>query len=242
MCILDDDRWAVIKTFNNVQGNLALVNEYICYRLAEILNLPMPASGICICDSNTADTNGLINANNLGYGFYSTYLKKNTLLKLGIMKYVVNIDVFYKLVIFDHVVYNMDRNMGNLLVEYKKKNIYVSVIDHTHVFKNQTIWNEVCFRQGMEERDFNDTSIMEKNDFLYQMFYRTIDIQHNKLVDSAHEICEMITDEVLNDIVLEVPKEWGVSEEDMVALQEYLFYRLSHIDEICKVIIDYIKA
>ena len=80
MCILDDDRWAVVKTFNNVQGNLALVNEYICYRLAEILNLPMPASGICICDSNTADTNGLINANNLGYGFYSTYLKKNTCL------------------------------------------------------------------------------------------------------------------------------------------------------------------
>lgn len=242
MCVLEDDIRAVVKAYNNIQGNLALVNEYICYRLAEILKLPMPASGICICDASTVNENNIIHAQNLGYGFYSKYLPKNAILKPGIMKHIVNIDVFYKLVIFDHVVYNKDRNQGNLLVEYKKKNIYVSVIDHSHVFKNETIWNAECFRIGMEEKDFNDTSIMEHNDYLYEMFYRTISVTLEKLLISAREIQKLITVDVLNIVISEVPGEWIVSESDMNALKEYLLYRLEHVDDMCKVIIDYIKA
>lgn len=242
MCILDDDIRAVVKSFNNVQGNLALVNEYICYRLANILNLPMPTSGICVCDSTTVDVNGLIHAENLGLGFYSTYLQKNTMLKCNIMKYVINIEIFYRLVIFDHVVYNKDRNMGNLLVEYKKKNIYVSVIDHTHVFKNETIWNANCFKKGMEEKDFEDISIMESNDYLYRMFYSTITITYEKLLLCAQEMRQLISDKTLDNILSEIPNEWGVKEEDGVALKEYLLYRLNHVKEICKVIANYIKA
>lgn len=241
MCILDNDVRAVAKIFNNVQGNLTLVNEYICYRLAEIINLPMPVSGICICDSSTMDLNNIICTDNLGFGFYSTYLQKNAILKPGIMKYVVNIDIFYKLVIFDHVVYNKDRNWGNLLVEYKKKNIYITAIDHTHVFKNQTIWNAECFRLGIEEKDFNDTAIMEHNEYLYEMFYRTITVTIEALLDCAYEIQRLITTKVLDNIISDVPREWIVCKEDISELKKYLLYRLSHVDEICTMIIDYIK-
>ena len=105
-CVLDDDTRAVVKVFNNQQGNLSLVNEYICYILASKIGLPIPDAGICVCDNKTIYNNCNITQDNYGLAFYSTYIEKNTLLKAGIMKYVENINMFYPLVIFDHLVYN----------------------------------------------------------------------------------------------------------------------------------------
>ncbi|WP_077612576.1 HipA family kinase [Clostridium sp. Marseille-P2415] len=242
LCILDNDKRAVVKVFNNCQGNLTLVNEYICYKLACALGLPMPNSGICLCDESTVDHSNYINKKNYGYGFYSTYLEKNTLLKQGIMKYISNIDVFLKVVIFDHLIYNTDRNIGNLLVEYRKKNIFVSVIDHSHVFKNQTIWDSNCFKIGIEENDYADNDIMIHNEQLYQMFYMTINITYENLTKCAHEMQSILTEHLLGDIMSQIPHEWHVSDINLIALKNYILYRLEHLDQICTVIIDYIKA
>lgn len=240
-CIMEDDTIAVIKVFNNVQGNLSLVNEYICYELAVKLELPMPQSGICICDEHTVDSQKELKSENWGLGFFSTYLEKNALLKLGIMKYVNNIDIFYKLVIFDHLVYNKDRNIGNLLVEYSKNKINISVIDHSHVFKNEAIWNANCFKIGMRESDYLDDEIMASNDALYSMFYHTISITYEKLVDCAKKIAPLITEELLDKIFESVPKQWGTKKEDMLALKEYIIYRVAHLEDMCKVIVNYIR-
>lgn len=37
---LDTNATVIVKLFNNEQGNLTLVNEYICYKLALALRLP----------------------------------------------------------------------------------------------------------------------------------------------------------------------------------------------------------
>ena len=242
LCILDNDKRAVVKVFNNCQGNLTLVNEYICYNLARALGLPMPHSGICKCDENTVDSCNYINENNYGYGFYSTYLEKNTLLKQGIMKYISNIDIFLKVVIFDHLIYNTDRNIGNLLVEYRKNNILVSVIDHSHVFKNQTIWDYNCFSIGMEENDYVDNNIMIRNEQLYKMFYTTKCITYEDLISCANQMKPILTEKLLEEIMLQIPIEWNVSSTNLIALKNYILYRLSHLDQICQVIIDNIKA
>lgn len=241
-CMLSDDTRAVVKVFNNIQGNLTLVNEFICYQLAVLLQLPMPVSGLCVCDSNTIDTHNDLRDINKGYGFYSTYIEKSTILKMGIMKHVQNIDIFYKVVIFDHFVYNKDRNIANLLVEYSKKGVYISVIDHTHVFKNETIWDKNCFEIGIREDDFLDTDIMQKNNAIYQMFYQTFDVEYSKLLSTAQEVQSIITDKTLSNIIENVPIEWGVSKDNLVALKEYLIYRRNHLQEMCKIIIDYIQS
>lgn len=242
LCTLSNDKRAVVKIFNNCQGNLTLVNEFICYNLACAFGLPMPISGICKCDKDTIDSFNYINDNNYGYGFYSTYLEKNTLLKFGIMKHISNLDIFLKVVIFDHLIYNTDRNIGNLLVEYRKENILVSVIDHSHVFKNQTIWDFNCFETGIEECDYADNEIMVSNEQLYQMFYRTKNFARESLISCAHEMQSILTENLLDNIILQIPYEWHVNSRDISALKKYILYRMEHMDQICKVIIDYIKA
>lgn len=48
-----DQIHAVIKTKNNVQGILSIVNEWISYKLAVALEIVMPESGIDKIDDNT---------------------------------------------------------------------------------------------------------------------------------------------------------------------------------------------
>ena len=51
--ILSSGQRVIIKPFNNIQGNLVLVNEYISYRLCKKLDLPIPEAGIAIIDNKT---------------------------------------------------------------------------------------------------------------------------------------------------------------------------------------------
>lgn len=240
-CILDNGKRAVVKVFNNEHGNLTLVNEYICYQLAKVLDIPMPLSGVCICDDETVDTYHELSVENMGCGFFSTYIEKNTILKPGIMRHVLNIDIFYKVVIFDHLIYNKDRNIANLLVEYSKRGIKITVIDHTHVFKNETIWDANCFEIGMSENDYLDEEIMRSNDDMYKMFTQAMTVEYGKLVEIAEEVQYVLTDETINEAVVSVPNEWGISEKDLLALKDYLIYRKGHLREMCDVIYGYIQ-
>lgn len=239
-CILEDETRVVAKYYNNCQGNLILVNEYICYKMALLLGLKMPHSGICIFDENEQDKENILSSRNYGYGFYSTYFDKNTILKPGIIRFIVNVDLIYKILLFDHVVYNKDRNPGNLLVEFKAKSIYLTVIDHTHVFKNQTLWDEQCFKIGIEEDDYLDSDIMERNDTLYSMFYHYMEIKKDELYKYGEFFQKILTEERLSSIMSQVPNEWGAKKSALDALEKYLLYRLAHINDMCKVIVDYI--
>lgn len=163
--LTDENTIVVIKTLNGAEGNLVLFNEFFCYRLALLIGLPMPISGICLVDGNTVDYNNTITPKQRGLGFFSTYLDKSIVLNDNIIALINNKEDFYKLIMFDHVVFNTDRNKGNLLVQYKKNNISLRVIDHTHVFINQAIWDSYCLKRGMVERDFLSTKVIEYLEF-----------------------------------------------------------------------------
>ena len=50
--MIDDNIPVVVKTYNGPEGPLVLFNEYFCYRLAILLDIPMPISGICLYANN----------------------------------------------------------------------------------------------------------------------------------------------------------------------------------------------
>ena len=135
----DDNTPVVVKTNNCPEGNLILFNEYFCYRLSILLDIKMPISGVCMIDNETVIYDNCVNTNQLGLGFYSTYLHKSTVLIPTIINMMQNKEDFIKILLFDHLIFNTDRNPGNLLVQYYKKNITLQVIDHSHVFINQAI-------------------------------------------------------------------------------------------------------
>lgn len=239
--ITDDNIPVIVKTNNGPEGPLVLFNEYFCYRLAILLSLPMPKSGICLIDANTNIYNDCIAVEQYGYGFYSTYLNKVVPLVDTIIPMIKNKEAFYKILLFDHVVFNPDRNPGNLLVQYYKNNIVLQVIDHSHVFINQAIWNANCLEQGMMEKDYFSTRILEDNNYLYGMFFRNMSVCEDDFSSLKTLFREKITETILRHFISDMPPEWVPSSKDVSTLINYILYRIRHIDDICITILKHLN-
>lgn len=239
--MLSDNSMAIIKPINGPEGNLVLFNEIFCYRLAILLGLPMPSSGICVINKDTEVFNDCVDSRHYGYGFYSQFLNKVIVLVPNIISKLKNIDVFFKLLLFDHIIFNTDRNAGNLLVQYYKNDISLKIIDHTHVFVNQAIWDSTCLKRCIARRDYNSTDILVHNRYLYEMFYQQLNINEKSFEDVKIMLKKNITESTLRIISKDIPETWLPSSDDLETLFEYILYRINHLDEICKIIDLYIN-
>lgn len=234
---MNDNTNVILKYYRKDIGKLVLFNEYFCYKLAECVGLPMPQSGICIINEKTIDNNHVLCPESYGYAFYSTYLS-STIFKQGIIKHLTNRQMFYRLLVFDHIIFNTDRNEFNLLTTFSKKDTSFTVIDHSHVFKNGTIWDANCFRYGIKENDYLSTEILDANSKMYGMFFQNMLFNEDMLTEEAKRIKNIIDMPILDGILNEIPKEWMPGENDILALKEYLLYRAEHIIETSQVIIE----
>lgn len=241
LAMTDDNTPVIVKTFNGPEGPLVLFNEYICYRLAILLDIPMPASGICLIDHNTTIYNNCMSSEQFGYGFYSTYLNKSVTLVDTIIPMLKNKEDFFKILLFDHMIFNTDRNSGNLLVQYYKNNISLQVIDHSHVFINQAIWDAGCLKRGIADKDYFSTQILDANNYLYSMFFHNMYVTEKCFEELNAEFRNKITEKVIRNILLDVPEEWMPISRDIDALIEYILYRVEHLNDICATIMNYLK-
>ena len=142
---------------------------------------------------------------------------------------------------FDHIIFNRDRNEGNLLVRFYKDDVSLKVIDHTHVFINGAIWDSGCLKTAMRECDLFSTEVLEYNKRLYSMFYRNISITKEALEQAGLEFKNKINSNVIKKLIEECPQEWRPMQENENALVEYLMYRINHFDTIISTILNYIK-
>ncbi|WP_022768262.1 HipA family kinase [Butyrivibrio sp. NC2007] len=240
LAMTNENEMVVIKTNNGPEGTLVLFNEYLCYRLANLLGIPMPDSGVCIIDNDTEVYDKCVSERQLGYGFYSTYLNKSVVLVESIVPLINNKDDFYKILLFDHIIFNTDRNPGNLLVQYYKNSVILWAIDHSHVFINQAIWDARCLTTAMREKDYFSSKILEENNELYSMFFRNISVGEKILCNYRNSFVDIITEDKLYDIVEEIPEEWLPAKDDIDALICYILYRIAHFDDICVTILKYL--
>lgn len=202
------------------------------------LDIPIPEAGIALIDDKTECLSDppIFSTDNYGYCFFSKRINKVTVINPTIIPHIINKEEFYKVILFDHLVYNKDRNKGNLLVTVgNTPKLYV--IDHTHVFKNATIWDRYCFQQGIAANDFNDRDILEANMLLYSYFGECLIIDPQVLLQKSNDFKSKINQAILAQILSELPQDWEPPKEDINALTEYLLYRLEHLDDICNVII-----
>lgn len=223
--------YAVIKLRSNRQGARALVNELVSYRLAKAVCLPIPRSGVAVIDSDTTSFSDLQDEDR-GNCFYSEYIDKPNVLIPAVVSNVVNKTDFEKIILFDHIVYNKDRNRGNLIIDRESGTLYA--IDHTHVFKNQTIWDTTCFSQGMQANDYLDEDIMEQN--RYDAFFESSNITARSLAKSAELFKTQYTEPLFRDAIDSIPDEWSVPKTELEGLVRYLKYRVDHLDDICRII------
>ena len=229
--------YAVIKTKDNIQGTLTLINELVCYKLANAIGILMPNSGVAIIDDRTLLGENTLSNNDFGSCFYSRYIERASILNENIMDFVSNKEAYEEIILFDHITYNKDRNRGNLLISTGKGAKLLYTIDHTHVFKNAALWDSICFRQGILDNDYMDTDILEANG--YGFFSRNKTINKHSLLKVAEKFKQVITKQLLDDIINSIPDDWKISSKDLEALKIYLLYRVEHMNEMCEIIVNY---
>lgn len=229
---------AFIKLKDNPEGDRCLINELVSYRLAKALGVLMPDSGVAVIDENTADNTGCtIKESSLGSCFFSRQIERAFTLNESVMPFVDNTDMFEKIIVFDHLVFNSDRNRGNLLLKSNKREKVLYAIDHTHVFKNQAIWDSVCLRQGIAEGDYCSELILECNEASYDLFASAKSITFSSLNNVAKDYNEKCDEKLVSTILQDLPKDWLISNTDIEALRDYLLYRAEHLTEICQMIV-----
>lgn len=238
--VLEDGTPVVTKLFNGPEGNLVLFNEYLCYRLAILLDIPMPRAGVCILD-NTSEIQDeeLATSNNYGKAFFSEYMPKVTKLLPTIISKMNNKEDFVKILLFDHIIFNTDRNPGNLLVRFCKDDISLKVIDHTHVFINQTFWDASCLKRAMEENDLLDTKVLEYNSYMYGMFFHNFSVTKEMLEKESLVFKSRINRDIIIKIIDIIPEEWKPKQKDIDELVNYILYRVDNLDVIISTILTY---
>jgi hypothetical protein len=233
--VTDDGRDVILKTFNNCEGNRILFNEWVAYQLAVKIDLPIPIAFWGTIDKNT-QLSGMIDQSKLGICFCSSLLRKATPILPTVVKLITNIDSIAPVILFDHLIYNADRNPGNLLMDMLNRRFVV--FDHSHVFAETAEWSRYSLNEINDIDMATDYSIMRENACTYNMFF-----QHkSKNVLGFRDIVEskfcLFNRSDIHDIIYGTPIEVRPSLDDCEALEDFLVKRTRHCMDFCQAILD----
>lgn len=231
LCKLEDQRYVVFKRLKNNEGPRVLANEFIAYKMARKLSLPIPNSGCAIIDQNTFIPDSVLmdfqsRIELYGLGFYSELREKVTqLTSPAQLTHIVNKTDIPKIILFDHLLRNEDRNPGNLLIDIKKDNRQLTIIDHTHIFYLGTMWDKFQLERMRNENDASTNDIVKKNEILYNILIESYGLDYNEYLNVSEVFNRTLSYDVLLNIMDEIPLEWGINNADKVELCRYLSYR-----------------
>lgn len=242
--VINNTRY-IVKLFNNCEGNKTLVNELVCYLIAKKLELPIPDAVLGIVDMNTKFEPSIFSSEDFNDSCYgiafcskliypvSTISSKKMLLKAPNHNWLIP-----KLMLFDHIIYNKDRNKGNLLMSLSKQDSNLYIIDHSHTFNMEALWNSHGLNQRINESDYNDSTIMEDNWYHYSKFKECINIDMIEMQQTVQYFKDRLNSEFLQKIIDQIPIEWENDKEELKSLIGYIIYRIEHIDTYADLIIN----
>lgn len=229
----------VVKTYNNVQSNRILANELICFKIAKLLGLPIPEAGLCIIDKDTImNSDFILDEECYGVGFYSTRVNKATRATITpniINNFITNKSDILKIILFDHLIRNEDRHRSNFLLELSGTGKII-IIDHSHVFKLGSLWDQCQLEIMIKEEDYKANGVLLNNQSGYQVFFESIDMDEKELIIIANDFKRILSGNILDEIIYDLPQEWGINKLDKDKLIEYLKYRLGKLSDMCCII------
>jgi hypothetical protein len=144
LCLLSDQTTAVVKYPYNQMSNQTIINEWVSYSIALQLELPVPDFGTCILDETAVMEDTFqdyllagtfeFSSHNYGTCFFSKYITDATLPEFEIVEKMTNLECFWKCVLFDHIIFNVDRHKKNVLCTLNKSPKFY-LIDHGNILK-----------------------------------------------------------------------------------------------------------
>ena len=230
----DDGKTYIVKFPGNEQGKKTLVNEFIASNLCEYLELPILEYNLI--KVKFSDYNIITNGNILpieGTAFGTVY-NDNALIILnsGMISSTKNNYDAIKILIFDLLIGNFDRNKGNLMVDSVTKKLIM--IDHTHIFDIGAIWDEYQLPRLIKEKfdisklhQFNYNNIIGSIRF-DKDFYNELNIFINKVKN--------ININYIKNVIDRIPVDWEVTIKEKELLVKYIYERFNRIDEILDIL------
>ncbi len=234
LCTCDKKR-VVVKFAENIQGPRGLVNEYVAFEIAKILDLPTPECFFIKIPTDSALTITTHDEKRVlkkGIAFGSEYIDDATAIYNE--KFIAdssNKNCMFLIILFDHLLYNVDRNsnLANTLYQSTTKRLFI--IDHERIFGLGNIWDIHSCKKGAYQ-EFQIESF--DGDGLYGMINRNVNLA-NQVNNAVNKIKE-IKNEDLEKIIANIPDEWGCDIDERQALLEYIKVRISRIDELAKLL------
>ncbi len=225
-----DGKKYVAKFPGNPEGTKVLVNEYVCVELAKLLGLPIPNYKLIQIDNIQKYKNVLTDIDLVnGTVFCSEFIDKATNVPgYQVLTKISNKFDTIKILIFDVIVGNNDRNPGNLLINLKNNSLIM--IDHSHVFVYEALWNE----HNLKELVGSKIDISKMNKFNFENL--SLCLNDNNYITEILEYINHIKclkDSKIDEILDNIPNDWNILDIEKKILKEFLLDRLHRINEIC---------
>ncbi len=234
---MSDNRFYVMKFLGNPEKKYPLIMESICHDLAVFLELPIlkkelvkinfsdEIMGLNMLSESIEKTSGY--SFSLLYDQHAVVVNDYRLILNSYNKFD-----FFKIMIFDLLVRNVDRNKGNLLYNHKYKKIYM--IDHTHcligpLFEDINIENKI----GEEVKlDLLNSYSLDLYNSYKVIIYKDYPNEYlNEIIVFVEKI-KQLTREKIIEIVKKTQMIWEISDHSVLSISEYIHDRVLKLDEI----------
>lgn len=225
----ENDKHYIIKFIHDDCNSKILFNELVSYRLACLLNIPVPECKLLKLSQDFIDRNQyLIDLNAKPcICFASEYIKGMSAVTPVLLANSLNIADIPKIILFDQLIMNEDRstNPGNILYSVKEKKLIA--IDHSHVFRNGMIWS-----YGEVSLMADDSPIVIKNldGDLYKYFSKYVN-GHSPFHFIKGTI-ESISDEQIETVFQDIPAEWNITGLEIQSVKRLIVNQMKNLDGI----------
>ncbi|WP_319606978.1 MULTISPECIES: HipA family kinase [Weissella] len=159
--------------------------------------------------------------------FLSEYRRGITLINGKMLERVRNNSDFAKIFFFDQLVNNSDRgeNTGNWFVDENTKKLMI--LDHTHVFRIGQLWNAISLKQ---DEIVPQPLLPEFEGSLYKILLDKIGVSA-PFYSIAARWKSLDREDVL-DVLKDIPDDWGISDDDLAAMEEFLVFQYEHAEDL----------
>lgn len=220
-----DHKRYIMKYIHDGWEGKFLFNELISARMAEYLELPIPAFEIGDLSRSLISNNDVLSSLNAKSGsvFLSEYRKGITIQNDKILAHAKNKKKYGNIIFFDQLLNNVDRgeNEGNWFFDQKTHNLMI--FDHTHVFRIGQLWDQISLQQ---DQNLPMNIRPEFSESLYLNILNNIS-ENTPFYGITRKLAR------LNDIGIEqmlqnIPAEWEILPEDMSAMEQFLKFQVDN--------------
>ena len=241
-CRLSGDINAIIKYPKNPVGSSVLINEWVGNSIADVIGLTIPGYGCCYLSEEVIEAtnyNEEIDNNNAGLCFFSILISNTVPANRHSLLKATNKET-ERLILFDHLINNEDRHIGNLLYEVSRdRKVYFIDCSHIMVPLNHRLDVPLDLQWNLsDEAILNPHLLTNDNDNLYDLLCETMGYKEEILYLERDRIRKALDFSVLDDIRKTIPVEWenitsGRKTDDLFSI---IKERLMRIDEITDMI------